>query len=794
MKTSRKWMEQYLNLEGLSNEAIAKALTDAGLEVESVEPLAQGTHLTIGQVLSCEDHPDSDHLHVCMVDLGDQTTQIVCGAPNVALNQKVIVAKVGAKLPEINIKAAQVRGVESNGMICSLSELGVNEKQLSEEQKNGIEVLGEDAKVGQDPLAYLGLDDVVFDIGLTPNRNDCMAAFAFMKECGAIFNQKVSLPHSTVNTNVATSQVHTQTRTLKSNFILGTLVGNVQVGPSVDWMKKILMAAGVKAINNVVDISNLVMLETGQPLHFYDADVLSKKELIVRDDFEGDFVALDGNRYEMQHGDLMIFSDEKPVGIAGIMGGEESKVSSLTTTLLIESAHFHNVSIRNTSRRLNLQSDASVRFQKGIDPQAASQAMERAVSLLQEYANATVVEPMVGDLAETPLRRVELRLEKTNALLGTAFTMSDVEEVLQRLDFDYHKYSDSFEVIIPSYRLDLHIEEDLIEEVIRLKGFDALPSTLPVLPSTVGKLSPSQSMRRKIKQILTGYGINEAITYTLTSQANSEQAVMPLESRVVLASAMSEDRKIIRGSILPSLLESVAYNQSRSLKDVALFEISNVYAQHYFEERLAVVLQGVLSENRWQKVAIKADFYVMKGIVEQVLANLGFEGTRVSIKENTVDTTMFHPYRSACIYLGKELLGIFGEIHPLMAKTKGVSSVVMLELITSVLYATKTSKIKYTPMSRFQAIKRDLALVVDLEVSAQAIIDAVRRSDKNYIQNIEIFDVYVGEHVEAGKKSIALSITLQAKDKTLVDAEIQEVIAKVMQNLEKQVGAVLRSA
>ncbi|MGL5977938.1 MAG: phenylalanine--tRNA ligase subunit beta [Erysipelotrichaceae bacterium] len=793
MRTSRKWMAQYVNLDAYTNEEIAKKLTDAGLEVEGIEPLAQGTNLVIGEVLTCEDHPDSDHLHVLSVNLGEETTQIVCGAPNVAAGQKVIVAKVGAKLPEINIKAAAVRGIESNGMICSLLELGVSEKQLTEAQKNGIEVLGDDAIVGNDPLAYLGLDDVVFDLGLTPNRNDCLAAFAFMKECGAIFSQSVSLPQSLIQPTQAEATLVTTTKSENSKFVQGVSLEGIQVKPSIAWMKEILMAAGVKAINNVVDISNIVMLETGQPLHFYDADALPSKELIVRDDFSGDYTALDGNTYAMQVGDLMIYSGEQPVGIAGIMGGENSKVQDTTTNLIIESAHFDHVTIRNTSRRINLQTDASIRFQKGIEPNAATTAMQRAIALLVTYADAKTVEPVVGAQATVANKTVTLTLAHTNGLLGTNFTMHDIEEVISRLDFTFNVVGESLVVSVPSYRQDLQIEQDLIEEVIRLKGFDALPSTLPVMPATVGALTTAQAMRRRIKQTLTGFGLSEAITYTLTSETNKARAVMPKDTSVVLASPMSEDRKIVRGSILPSLLESVAYNTSRSIKDVALFEISNVYEEKAYEERLAIAMQGMFQQNRWQKIAIPADFYAIKGIMEQVLQTLGFEGTRLIVKENTIDTVMFHPYRSACIYLGKELLGIFGEIHPTMAKTYGVASTAILELRTSVLYETKTSKIKFAPVSKYQSIQRDLALVVETTVSAQTIIDAVRRSDKNFIQSIEIFDVYVGEHVEAGKKSIALNIVLQAKDKTLVDAEITEVMNKIIANLEKQAKATLRS-
>lgn len=793
MRTSRKWISQYVDIAKYTNEEVAKMLTSAGLEVEAIEPLAQGTNLVIGHVLRCDAHPDSDHLHVTMVDIGEEQVQIVCGAPNVAINQKVIVAKVGAILPEFKIKASTVRGVESNGMICSLLELGVEEKSLTEDQKAGIEVLGEDAQVGSNPLTFLGLDDVVFDIGLTPNRNDCLAAFSFMKECGAIFSQKVTLPHSSVEPNVKQATIATRIETLKSNFFMATMVGQVEVKESPRWMKETLRAAGVKSINNVVDISNIVMLETGQPLHFYDADTLTSSILAVKEGYTGNFTTLDGTIHEIVASDLLIYDNEKPIGIAGIMGGEGTKVLPTTTNIVIESAHFNHVSIRQTSRRLNLQSDASIRFQKGIEPNAGTLAMERAITLLVEYANASFIEPTVGKIEPTKNREITITLEHTNRLLGTDFTMEDLISVIERLDYSYHVNEETILVSIPSIRTDLHIEQDLIEEVLRLKGFDAIPSTLPVLPSTVGALTNEQSARRRIRALLCGYGVQEALTYTLTSQKNHEKGILPFDTTVVLASPMSEDRKIVRSSILPSLLESVAYNHARSQKDVSFFELSNVYAQNYYEERLAIVLSGMVQETKWNTTSIKADFYTLKGMLETLLSTLGFEGTRVSIKENTQNTTMFHPYRSASIYLGKECLGIFGEIHPLQAKEFGVGSVVMLEMNVSSLYKTKTSKVKFTPISKYPSMSRDFAFVVDVSVNAQSILDTIRKSDKNLIQSIEIFDVYSGEHVELGKKSIALRVVLQAKDHTLVDQEVNDVSTKILTNLQQNCNATLRS-
>ena len=387
MKISKKWLSQYMDLSDMSIEEIADKITSAGLEVEGIEKMSQGSNLVIGKVISCEDHPDSDHLHVCQVDLGDKIEQIVCGAPNVTAGQKVIVARVGAKLLGGDIKAGVIRGQESNGMICSLLELGVDPHQLSEESKNGIEVLDEDAPVGnENPLGYLALDDEILDVGLTPNRNDCMAAWSMALETGAILHKEVNIPYVEGASNVGeASRLIVRSETEKCPLFLGKVINSVTIKPSPKWMQELLMAAGMKSINNVVDISNIVMLETGQPLHFYDLDAIPAQEITVKDQQRFDYTALDGESYHIEEDDIVITTEGKPIGIAGIMGGDDSKIEETTKGIIIEAAIFHHVSIRNTSRRLNLGTDASVRYQKGIEPMATFKAVDRAVQLLIEY-------------------------------------------------------------------------------------------------------------------------------------------------------------------------------------------------------------------------------------------------------------------------------------------------------------------------------------------------------------------------------------------------------------------------
>lgn len=794
MITSKKWLSQYMDLSDISVEELADKMTTAGLEVEGLHPMAQGTNLTIGYVKECIDHPDSDHLHICQVDLGDKVEQIVCGAPNVRSGLKVIVSKVGAKLPGGEIKNGVIRGVESNGMICSLLELGVDPKQLSDKQKSGIEELGEDAPVGGDPLAYLGLDDTLLDVGLTPNRNDCMASFALAKEVGAILHKKVTLPEYEGASDIGEpTQLKVSSTTPKCPLFLGKVIKEVTIKPSPVWMQKLLHAAGVKSINNVVDISNFVMLETGQPTHFYDIEKMHQ-DIVVREGYDCTYTALDGVDYKIEPEDIMITTQNNPVGIAGLMGGDDSKIDENTKGIIIEVATFNYVQCRNTARRLNITSDAAVRNAKEIEPGAVKKAMDRCVQLLIEYADAKGIEEtaVYGDPTVSPIT-LDVSVTRINKRLGTSFTAEEMCEVLEGLDFEPVLNGDNIHVIIPSYRSDIKIEADISEEIIRLIGFDRLTSTLPMMEMTQGQLDPRQKMNRRIRTLLTHFGAYETESYTLVSSHHVEDAVLGLSPVVELASPMSEDRKYVRSSLLPSMLDTLSYNQNRSVKDISLFELSNVYGKDQVQEHLAMIMSGSLEKSRWQKIDIKASFYTLKGQLEVLLSEFGFEGKRIKIKENDLDTVHFHPYASALVYIGKDLFGIFGAIHPALAKKYDVSKdTVMLEANLEVLLNNKASKIKYEEISKYPAVTRDLAFVVKKDLPVGAIIEQIQRCGKGIIQNIEVFDVYTGEHVAEDSKSIALSILFQSNKETLKDEQINEVHNKILETLKKECNAELR--
>ena len=803
MKISKKWLERYMDLGQRSMDEIATTVTNAGFEVEDIVPLSQGTNLVIGEVLTCKDHPDSDHLHITTVNTGDQVRPIVCGAPNVAAGQKVIVALPGAKLPGGEIKSGKIRGEVSDGMICSLAELGVDKHTLSEAQLSGIEVLDQDAPVGHtDPLGYLGYDDTVLDIGLTPNRADCQAAWNKASETAAILNIPCQLPEVAGAADIA-SDVPTQLKivseTEKCPHFYGKVVNSVTIKPSPKWMQELLRASGMNSINNVVDISNIVMLETGQPMHFYDKNALPHQEITVKDNLDTDYTTLDGETYHLQSGDVVITSNGQPIGIGGVMGGNDSKVEDNTQGIIIECASFDHVSIRNTARRLNLNTESSIRYQKGIEPLAAKKAIDRAVDLLIQYADAKDFEQTVEfgcDHYEE--KTITCTVEQLNHRLGTDFAKEEIVDVFARLNLEPTVEGTTVTVKVPSTRQDLEGMADLSEEVIRMIGYDRLPSTLPVMEMTEGKLNPQQRQRRFIQTFLCENGLQDAITYTLVSSTKKENAIFSTGDALELPTPLSEERRYLRTSILPSLLESAAYNHSRGNKGVNMFEISELTSTQGVIEHLAIVLTGAMNETRWLKTSTPADFYTLKGLVETILERSGISENRLFFKPNQKDTTHFHPGRSAEVYIGKDLIGLMGEIHPLYANEVGLKHAVMAELDLDQILETKKSKIRFTPVSKYPAVYRDLAFVVEKDLPASKIVEVIKRSGKlgkeSIVKNVDVFDVYQGEHVGEHEKSIALTMTFQSDVQTLDDKTITTIFNSIIDAIVNQCKATLRSA
>lgn len=803
MKISRKWLDHYMDLGERTMDDVATAITNAGFEVEEILPLSQGTNLVIGEVLTCKDHPDSDHLHVTTVDTGDQVRPIVCGAPNVAAGQKVIVALPGAVLPGGTIKSGKIRGEVSDGMICSLAELGVDKHALSEAQLAGIEVLPEDAPVGNnDPLGYLGLDDTVLDVSLTPNRADCQAAWSMAAETAAILGLECKLPEVDGAADVAAdvpTELKIVSETERCPHFYGKVVNNVTIKPSPKWMQELLRASGMHSINNVVDISNIVMLETGQPMHFYDKNALPHREITVKDDLDCDYTALDEVTYHLQPNDVVITSNGQPIGIGGVMGGNDSKIEDTTQGIIIECASFDHVSIRNTARRLNLNTESSIRYQKGIEPLAAKKAIDRAVDLLIQYADAKDFEQTVEFGSDNYQERtITCTLDDLNNRLGTDFSLDEIVDVFTRLQLSPVVEGETITVTVPSTRQDLEGMADLSEEVIRMIGYDRLPSTLPVMEMTEGKLNPQQRQRRFIQTVLCENGLQDAITYTLVSSAKKDNAIFSTGDSLELPTPLSEERRYLRTSILPSLLESAAYNHARGNKGVNMFEISELTSTKGVVEHLAIVLTGAMNENRWLKTFTPADFYTLKGLIEDILERSGIGENRLFFKPNKKDTKHFHPGRSAEVYIGKDLIGLMGEIHPLYGAEVGLKHAVMAELDLDKILKTKKSKIRFTPVSKYPAVYRDLAFVVAKDLPASKIVDVIKRSGKlgkeTIVKNVDVFDVYEGEHVGENEKSIALTMTFQSDQQTLDDEKITTVFNSIIDAIVSQCKATLRSA
>ena len=798
MKLSLKWLSDFIDLSGLSDEQIMDQMVKCGFEVESIEKLSEGTNLVVGKVIECKDHPNSDHLHLTKTDIGTEVLDIVCGAPNCREGLKVIVAKVGAKLPGGEIKAGVIRGEASNGMLCSLKELGIKEEILPADSPshNGIEELDDRFEVGDtDILNKLGYEDTVFDVSIYANRPDCLSMYAMAKEMGAILDRKVTLPDYEGAADIGEkSDFILKSESKNCPHFLAKVVNSVTIKESPEWMKQHLRANGVKCINNLVDISNYVMLETGQPLHFYDLRSNPAKEITVEDDYEGTYTALDGVEYRIEKGDLMITSENRPIGIAGIMGGDNTKILDDTSSLIIEAALFDHAQIRRTANRLGLQTEAAARFSKGLEPLSQHKAVDRAVQLLIELADAKGFEKTVEfGKADYEPYEISESLTHLNALIGKEYTMDEAVAVMKRLSFDVRVEKDNFITSIPSYRAtDLVIPEDIDEEIVRLTDFDDLVSTLPLLPQTVGKLSNMQRIRRVARDILTKHGFYDTVNYTLVSDKYIDEAILPSGKAVELISPLSDARRYVRTSLMNSLLEALAYNLDHYNSNVNIFEISKVYSEGNEEERLGIMLQGNTIEQKLKHLELKADFYVIKGIVMEILNSLGFELGRIQLKENDLDIRHFHPYQSAVLIMNNKPLCIFGKLHPTYLKSLKLNDVYYAEMILDDLADTNPGKVKAPIVSKYPAVSRDVSLMLKEDVKAADLLSTIKKVGGKLVKSSDVFDVYMGEHIEKGYKSVSLNIVYEDREKTLKSEDVNDVHNRIVEELLSRFDATQR--
>ncbi len=797
MLVSLKEVKKYVSLDGLTAEEIANGLTFAGIEVEEIRRLASGTNLVIGEIKTCVAHPDSDHLHILNVDLGEKygVEQIVCGAPNARAGLKVIVARVGAKLPGGEIKAGVIRGQSSNGMCCSLLELGVDSKYLTEYQQSGIEELPEDAPVGEeDVLGYLGLDDEVLNLKVLANRPDLLSIYNVAREIGAIFDREVEIPEPEEIVDFD-SKLIVGSKTDKCTQFSGKEIRNITVKESPKWMKDALMAMGIRSINNIVDIGNYVMLMTGQPLHMYDADKLPHEDLIARDNYEGDFVALDEKTYKVIPGDIVITSNKKPMCLGGVMGALECAVDENTKNIYIEAASFDGATIRHTSSRLGLASESSSRFVKGTNHFQYERVLNLAAELIRDLCDGEEFSDIITYQSEKyEDKKISSSVERINGRLGTEFSPKEIRDVLERLHFKVMMGDASFVAVVPSWRLDVTCDADLSEEVIRLLGFENVKSKLPCLDTKLGALTQEQNRLRNIRFYLLDKGLDECVTYSLISK--KEQDLFNLlnnEEHYVILNPLTDEREVFRTHILHSLLKVATYNVARQNKNLALFESAHMMSKSSSSTHLVILLVGK-EERRGSMEGISYDFYHMKGLVEGIFAMLGIESSRYKFERCKDHLEELHPGKSAEIIFQNQVIGKFGELHPnqISAYDLGKTSAVVLEMNLDSLLSAKVSTTKMTPISRFPSVSRDLALLVDKSVVAKDLIKTIKVTGKGIVTDAEVFDVYEGENLAFNKKSIAISVTYSSDDHTLTDKEIVEVENRIKFELTKQHNAELR--
>ena len=786
MKLSTNFVKDYVDIDVDVNQ-LAEDMTRVGNEYDSAGKLINATKLVIGEIIECTEHPDSDHLHLCKVNIGAEVLNIVCGAPNARKGIKVIVALDGAQLPDKTIKRGMIRGQESNGMLCSIAELGLEHKFLKPEDSDGIAELGEDAVVGEDPIKYMGMDDEVIDFELTANRGDLLSILGMAYEIGAIYDKpvkKVDLQHKEQGEDINktfTSEVKTE----NCKMLLVKKVDDVEIKESPAFIKNRLIASGIRPINNVVDISNYVMLELGQPLHFYDADRLGNK-LVVRMAEEGEkLTTLDGNERTLNNTDIVIADAKHSVGLAGVMGGLETEVQPDTKNIIIESAIFDSVKVRLTSNKI-LRSEASNRFEKGLDPNRTYMAIERACTLLEKYANGKVVTGTVKyDTTNKEDKEIDITFQNINDVLGSKISDEEILNVFRKLGFTYKANGENVTVKVPSRRMDISIKEDLIEEVSRIYGVDNIEGKLPVVPMRKGSYDKTQ---REIRNKMIALGLNETLSYVLINDKEVNGYTLDEFEPLKLLDPITEDRNTLRYSMIPSLYKIYEYNYARGQKDVSIFEIGKGFykkGEVYGEDtKLCALMTGKysLGLNNTKNV----DFYTIKGVTEEVLDYLGYAG-RYSFMKQEMPKEM-HPGQSAYINVNGTDVGIIGKLHPNVTK----EDVYVLEINLDELFKKKVGKMKYKEISKFPSVKKDVAFVVDKALTSKNIEKVIKNAGGSLLTEIEVFDVYTGITIGINKKSIAYSLTFSDSKKTLTDEEVNNLIQKVMDNVCKKFGAEVR--
>ena len=798
MLISLNWLKQYIDLDGIEINEMENALTMIGQEVEKIEVLGENLeNVVTAQIIEKEMHPDSDHLTICKVDNGKEILQIVCGAPNHKAGDKVVLAQVGAKLaPDFVIKKGKIRGVESNGMLCSEEELNIGK------DSSGIMILPEDTLVGVPMKEYLGINDTVFELEITPNRPDCLSHIGIARELGAYYNKEVKYPSFAINSESSEKtadniSVEIEDSNLAKRYV-ARIIKNVTVKESPKWLKERVESIGIRSINNIVDASNFIMMELNQPNHTFDLDKIEGGKIVVRAGHENEkLVTLDEQERKLNSDDIVISDGVKAVALGGVMGGQNSEITENTKNILLEVANFNSQNVRKTSRRLTLFSESSYRFERRVDEENAINVINRLANIIQEVAGGEILEGVV-DNYPVPYKKktATLNFERLNRFVGKNIPRETVIGILTRLEIEVVDNGETLTLTAPTYRDDLENEQDYFEEVIRMYGFDNIENILPKLDISEKPVIDTTKLSTQVKLIAANAGLKEVINYSFVPKDAMEKikyTSVERENLIDLLRPITEDFVTLRPTLLYSLLKNAKENMNRNATNIRFFEVSRTFvkAEELAKEevKLGIILAGENNKTLWNPKPVPYDFYDLKGIVEEIFTQLKFNNYMIKRSEQS----QYHPGRSVDVFVGRELIGSFGEIHPDVLENfdLGKTSVLVGEFNIDLIQKYIGKKIKYQGIVKYPAVPRDFAFVMREDILVGDVLKTIQKVDKK-IEKVELFDIYQGAGVLPGMKSVAISVILRDKNKTLEEKEIVDISNKIVAKVEKDYGAVLR--
>ena len=794
MKIPMSWLKDYVDID-TTPEEYASAMTLSGSKVEGVEKVGEDIqNVVVAKILEIEKHPNADSLQVCQVDVGSEISQIVTGATNINVGDYIPLAKHGAKLPGgISIKKSKLRGIESNGMMCSIDELGLTRDDCPNAPEHGILILDQAYPVGQDIKVVLGISENVVEFEITSNRPDCLSVIGLARETAVTYGKEFKYPNIEVKESGENASDYVSIEVNDADLCpryAARVVKNVKIGPSPKWMRDRLKSCGVRPINNIVDITNYVMLEFGQPMHAFDTRYLEGNKITVRRAQQDEIIhTLDEQERKLDSNMLVIADANKAVAVAGVMGGQNSEVKDDTKTILFESANFNGSSVRTTAKKLGMRTEASGRFEKGLDVQNVLPALNRACQLIVELDAGEIVEGIIDvNNDQTAPLEIKFRPEKINSFLGTNIGQAQMVQILKALEFEVK--TDIMTVTVPSFRADVEAEADVAEEIARIFGYDKIPSTLLSGEATRGGKNSKQIMEDRVKDCLIAEGLSEVVTYSFTSPKVFDQLCLPddseLRKAVTVSNPLGEETSIMRTTTIPSMLEVMSRNYNHRVEKVGLFEIGSIYIPKSLpvaelpDEKIMVTI-GMYGD---------ADFFEAKGVIDELLSNLGIVDIEYSPEKNHAS---FHPGRTATITINGQQLGLLGEVHPKVLENYelDVSSIIAV-LDFEVLMQNASLVGKYKPLPKYPAVTRDIAMLVKDEIMVKQIENIIKKASGKLLEELKLFDVYKGKQIPEGMKSVAYSIAFRAEDRTLTDEDINVVFTKILNGLKNDLGAQLR--